>query len=132
MPRPPIPRAVPSPSAALGPAFRVAEAPASAHTDWSTRSVRMSMPTRGVRTTDPILDTPAAVGAFARALPTDVVFSHTTAAQLWGLWLPRRLQPERALHVMRPTDRAPIERLGCVSHRGLERREIVERGGVRV
>lgn len=90
------------------------------------------MPTRGVRTIDPILDTPAAVGAFALALPSDVVFSHTTAAQLWGLWLPRRLQPERALHVMRPTDRAPIERLGCVSHRGLERREIVERGGVRV
>lgn len=120
------------PSAASGPAFRVEEAFAAGHTDWSTRSARMLMPTRGVRSIDPIRDTSAAVGAFALALPSDVVFSHTTAARLWGLWLPRRLQGEHGLHVMRATGRPPIERSGCVPHRGLERREIVEQDGVRV
>ncbi|MCA1782478.1 MAG: hypothetical protein ABR500_08215 [Dermatophilaceae bacterium] len=73
--------------------------------------------------------------AFALALPDDVVFSHVTAARLWGLPLPRCLESpgdHDPLHVMRITSRPAVERSGCVHHRGLERRTVTRVKGVPV
>ena len=39
--------------------------------------------------------------AFAAALPADVVFSHVTACQLWGLTLPDPLDHQSQLDVLR-------------------------------
>ena len=133
MPRRPAARPVPSSTAARGPAFRTADALVAGHTDWSTRSARMPMPTRGVRTMVPLADVAERAAAFALVLPDDVVFSHETAARLWGLPLPRRLQVGGGpLHVARATPRPAIERGDCVHHRGLERRAVTEVGGLRV
>ena len=60
--------------------------------------------------------------AYVAALPADVTFSHITAAQLWDLPLPLPLEEQVALDVMRETTRGRIERHGCISHRGGERR----------
>ncbi len=92
----------------------------------------MMAPTKGVRSLAPLGGLGAEAAAFALALPDDAVFSHTTAARLWGLALPRRLEGETGLHVMRHSVRPPIERLGCVSHRGLERRETAVINGIPV
>lgn len=92
----------------------------------------MTRPTSSVRTLRPLREFPEYVGAFALALPDDVVFSHTTAARLWGIPLPRVLQEDRVLHVMRGTTRSRIVRQGCVSHKGLERRQVQEVGGLAV
>lgn len=57
------------------------------------------------------------------------------AAALHGLPLPRRLEAaacERALHVMAPTGDGPVERDGCIGHRGLQRRHTEFVDGVRV
>lgn len=123
---------LPTPSAVLGPAFRVGEAWELGHSDWSTRPSRMLTPTKGVRTLEVIAGVAANAAAFSLALPDDVVFSHTTAAMIHGLPLPTALQSEHDLHLMRETPRPPIERAGCVSHRGLERREAVDINGLRV
>lgn len=60
--------------------------------------------------------------AFLVALPSDVVLSHVTAAQPWDLPLPRGLEDQVALDVMRESSRARIQRHGCISHKGVERR----------
>jgi hypothetical protein len=70
------------------------------------------------------------VRAFALALPDDVSFSHVTAARLLELPTPRAWHPTEQLHVMRRSDRPPIERRGTVPHRGLERRSTVLVDGV--
>lgn len=135
MPRRPIARTVPTPSAMRGPAFRVRDAREDGHTDWSTRGARMLIPTTSVRAMTALDGLEERVAAFALALPDDVVFSHLTAARLWGLPLPRSLgshDDEDSLHVMRATDRSAIERAGCVHHRGMERRSVALVEGVRV
>jgi hypothetical protein len=125
-------RPAPAPSAVSGPAFRVSEALAAGHTSWSTSPRRMPTPTRSVRTLTPLESTRDRAAAFALALPEDVAFSHTTAARLWGLPLPRVLAEDRGLHVSRRTGRSRITRRGCLSHKGLERREVSSLGGLRV
>ena len=102
------------------------------HTVWSTAPARMTRPTSSVRTLRPLREFPEYVGAFALALPDDVVFSHTTAARLWRIPLPRALDEDRGLHVMRATARSRIVRKGCVSHKGLERRQVYRVGGLPV
>ena len=79
----------------------------------TTRSVRSLAEPRNVRDR---------AQAYLAALPADVTFSHITAAQLWGLPLPLPLEEQVALDVMRETTRGRIERHGCISHRGGERR----------
>ena len=132
MPRPPIRRTPPTPSAVCGPAFRTEEARAEGFTDWSLRALRMVKPTTGVRALEPIADPIALAAAFHLAVPDDAVFSHTTAARLWGLPLPPRLARHPQVHVMRGTGRSQLERRGCVSHRGLERRVTTSLGGLPV
>lgn len=132
MPHSPLLRPAPTPTAPVGPAFRVHDALAVGHTLWSTAPARMRRPTSSVRTLRPLREFPELVGAFALALPDDVVFSHTTAARLWRIPLPRALNEDRGLHVMRATPRSRIVRKGCISHKGLERRHVDEVGGLAV
>ena len=70
--------------------------------------------------------------AFALALPADCLFSHVSAAQLWGIPLPASLDDQVALDVMRATGKARIERHGCISHRGAECRVTTMVHGLRV
>ncbi len=93
----------------------------------------MHMPTRGVRSLAVIDDVIGRARAYALVLPDDVVFSHLTAARLWGLPLPWRLdRGDAPLDVMRRSGKARLERRGCVTHRGLERREVAMTAGLPV
>jgi hypothetical protein len=69
---------------------------------------------------------------FEAALPDDVAFSHVTAARLLGIPLPYMWRPDEPIHVMRNSSAPPIQRAGCASHRGLERRRVAVVGGLRV
>ncbi|WP_377641228.1 hypothetical protein [Oryzobacter terrae] len=88
--------------------------------------------TQSVRALESPSDVAARSAAFSLALPDDVVYSHITAARLWGLPLPRSLEAQVVLDVMRDTKRRPIERHGCRHHRGAEQRLVVPTQGVRV
>lgn len=92
----------------------------------------MTTPTRSVRTLTPLVSPADHAAAFALALPDDIAFSHTTAARLWGLPLPRLLAADPYLHITRHTSRPRIIRRGCVSHKGLERRVVSVVDGLRV
>ena len=70
--------------------------------------------------------------AFLVAMHGEVALSHVSAAQLWGLPLPRDLQDHHDLDVMCGADAGPVRREGCIGHRGLERRTVVRRDGVPV
>ena len=98
--------------------------------DW--RDDRLLRVTEGVRTLTPPSGVVGRAAAFSLALPPDCAFSHVTAARLWGLPLPQRLEDVDELDVMRDRGRPPVERRGCRGRRGLETRSVVERGGLRV
>lgn len=70
--------------------------------------------------------------AFLVAMHGDVALSHVSAAQVWGLPLPRDLQEQHDLDVMCGVGAGPVRRAGCIGHRGLERRAVVSRDGVPV
>ena len=98
------------------------------------RGTDLVAPTTGVRRLATAgADLRGRAAAFALALPEDVAFSHLTAARLHGLPTPSPWAgASEPLDTMRPTARPPVTRCGCRSHRGLESRTVVERGGVRV
>ena len=96
------------------------------------RHPALHLPTRSVRSAEPVVTLVERAHAFARALPHDIAFSHATAAQLLGLPMPDRFEKTVILDVMRDSCRTPIRRKLCVGHRGLESREVVEVSGVRV
>lgn len=125
-------RAAPQPTAIVGPAFRATEAMAAGMTRYACAPARMTAPTSSIRTIEPLKGLDEWTAAYALALPDDVVFSHITAARLWGLPLPRSIAAEPGLHVMRATDRPRIERLRCVHHKGLEHRAVATQSGLPV
>jgi len=88
-------------------------------------------PTRSVRTVTEPTSTRDRAAATVLALPDDVAFSHTTAAELWDLPLPRESEGGR-LHVIRPTTSSRVRRAGCQGHRGLESRETAVLKGLKV
>ena len=96
------------------------------------RHPALHLPTRSVRSTEPVVTVVERATAFARALPDDCAFSHGTAARLLGIPLPRRFEEPSRLDVMRHSRRTPVRRRGCAGHRGLESRSVVEVSGLRV
>lgn len=96
------------------------------------RTARVHAPTRGVRTASIPSSLRERAAAFALGMPEDTAFSHVTAAALLGLPLPGPLEVQVMLDVMRPTSVAQVRRRGCHGHRGLERREVLDVGGLRV
>lgn len=130
--RPPF---VPGPAdaAAAGPAFKARDAAEAGQSRRALSGRRLVIPTPSVRSPTPLRNLHERAAAYTLALPDDVVFSHLTAARAHGLPLPRHLdRPEDPVDLMRATSKAPIERAGCCSHRGLERRTAVRVGGLRV
>lgn len=96
------------------------------------RHPALHLPTRSVRSAEPLETVSERAAAFARALPQDIAFSHGTAALLLGIPLPGRFEKAAVLDVMRDSCRTPIRRKLCAGHRGLESREVVEARGLRV
>ena len=96
------------------------------------RGLDLARTTQSVRAPVPLTTLTARASAFALALPADSVFSHVTAAQLWGLTLPPRLARQTRLDVIRASERGRVTRHGCCGHRGLEIREVDVVRGVRV
>jgi hypothetical protein len=99
---------------------------------WRLRHPGLHTPTRSVRLAAPPGNEVERAAAFMAALPPDVAFSHVTAAQLWGLSLPRRLAGQEPLDVMRPSSATRIRRRGCLGHRGLESRTTARSQGLAV
>jgi hypothetical protein len=121
------------PSALAGRPFTVREARAAGLRYDQLRAAPVHAPTWAVRCLEVPGSLPARAAAFARGLPDDIAFSHVTAARLWGLPLPARLERDDAdLDVIRASSKERIRRKGCRGHRGLERRELVEVGGLSV
>lgn len=101
-------------------------------TDRQWRNPALIRHTRSVRSTQPLTKVVERARTFAAALPPDVAFSHVTAAQLWTIPLPSALESQEPLDVIRESRRAAVERRGCLSHRGAERRSLVVLEGLRV
>ncbi|HYN29662.1 MAG TPA: hypothetical protein VES95_07310 [Dermatophilaceae bacterium] len=98
---------------------------------WHLRDPLLSSPTRGVRSSVPLEGVLERARAVQLVLPADAAFSHVTAAQLWGLPLPRCAEAQRTLDVLRPAAAAASpRRRGCHGHRG--DRAVEELHGVRV
>lgn len=113
--------------------FLVADARASGLSRRQVDGARFFRPTSGVRSPIPLDGVTDRASAFTLALPDDAVFSHLTAAQLWGLALPWHLdRQDGPLEVMRESGKFRIERQGCASHRGLERRQTAQVSGLPV
>ena len=113
--------------------FTVREARAAGLRYDELRGTQLHAPTWGVRCVEEPGGLSARAAAFARGLPDDIAFSHVTAARLWHLPLPSHLEQEDAeLDVIRDSARERIRRRRCRGHKGLERRELVEVGGLRV
>ena len=110
--------------------FTVGSARGTGVPDWRLRDDALHVPTRSVRSTVSVDDVVARARAFRAALPDDIVFSHVTACQLWGLTLPDGVAGQAELDVLRETRRNRIRRAGCSGHRGLESRERATRHGV--
>jgi hypothetical protein len=96
------------------------------------RHPALHLPTRSVRSAEPVDTLVERACAFARALPQDVAFSHATAAVLLGIPIPGPFEKSPVLDVMRDSSRTPVRRKLCAGHRGLESREVVQARGLRV
>ena len=115
MPPPDLPPLPPGP-------LSLATARSHGLTDHQWRLPQLLRTTRSVRSVALPTNARERAASFRMALPDDVIFSHVTAAQLWGLPLPRGLENQVELDVMRDTSRGRIVRHGCLGHRGRERR----------
>lgn len=95
----------------------------------------LSHPTRGAH----VLDVPTTLVsralAFGVGMPSARAYSHLTSARLQRFPLPSALEEEAdsgPLHVMAETSDGRVMRAGCVGHRGLEIREVIEVDGLRL
>ncbi|UIJ34667.1 DUF559 domain-containing protein [Allobranchiibius sp. GilTou73] len=78
----------------------------------------LTRPFRGVRTTSPAVDLESRARALLTVLPDRAVFSHASAALLWGIPLPRRLESGEDLHITLPAGASTFVRGGVVVHDG--------------
>jgi hypothetical protein len=121
------------PSALTDRPFTVRDARAAGIRYDELRAAPLHAPTWAVRCVEEPKDLSDRAAAFARGLPDDTAFSHVTAARLWRLPLPSHLEEADAdLDVIRDSAKERIRRRGCLGHRGLERRELVDLDGLRV
>lgn len=91
---------------------------------WHLRDPALVTATRGVRRVGAPRSTRERAEVVARVLRHGQAFSHVTAAQLWGLPLPRALEDQVTLDVMGPSTKAVVRRKGCNGHLGVELREV--------
>ncbi|MET0975853.1 MAG: hypothetical protein ABWX82_09295 [Leifsonia sp.] len=97
-----------------------------------TRANDLSTPFRGVRSAGTADSVDALCHAYAVRMPETQYFSHATAAQLWGIPLPRRLETDPNLHVSAaPGSREPRMN-GIRGHRGAGDAAVTRSGGLAV
>jgi hypothetical protein len=115
------------------PPFLVSEALHRGVTRKQLRSRRLHAPVRGVRMDAARREDLRSVATAVRlALPPTAAFSHTTAAALWELPLPRDVSGLAPLHVSGPSGTRALDATGVVSHGGLPARDVVARHGLDV
>ena len=96
------------------------------------RRADLEHPTRGVHAlTQPSTLVERASG-YALGMSAVVAFSHVTAARLLQIPLPGWLETASTLDVMGLTAVTRVRRAGCIGHRGLESREVIDLAGLRV
>ncbi len=114
--------------------FTIHEARAAGMTDHQLRDPRLKAPTPGIRIWDgserPWLESVQAISS----LPGDHHLSHTTAARLWGIWLPPHLDRDWPVHVTgRKGTAGGRRRPGVLGHKAsLDPRDITEAGPFRL
>ncbi|MGM7671248.1 hypothetical protein [Microbacterium sp. A93] len=114
--------------------FTVAEATDAGFTQYRLRDARLTSPTRGIRmwdgATPPWFETLRAYSG----LEGEHYLSHTTAAQIWGLWVPFWLKIESPIHITgRKGATGARRRPEVVGHRAtLDPRDVVEVDGLRL
>ncbi len=98
------------------PVFAVREAPALGIPEHRLRRADLAAPFRGVRTTAP----PAAVEELCAAvrpvLRSDAFICGPTAARVWGIPLPRRLEEAQTVHIGHPHRVRPTRLQGTIGH----------------
>ncbi|TFD86226.1 hypothetical protein [Cryobacterium serini] len=57
--------------------------------------------------------------AYSKRMPSTHVFSHATAAMIHGIWLPRRLESDRRLHISVPAGTRAPQMVGIIGHEGV-------------
>ena len=120
------------PGVVAGP-VRVADALAAGVTRGRLRNRSLMSPVRGVRMSAELAgDLESRCRALGLILPDDAAFSHGTAAALWGLPLPRGIDPAEPVHVIGPAGRTVIEARGLAAHEGLRPDELARCRGLPV
>jgi hypothetical protein len=114
--------------------FTVHEARAAGMTDHQLRDPRLKSPTPGIRFWDGSERSWIESVQAIAALPGDHYLSHTTAARLWGIWLPPHLDQDWPLHVTgRKGTTGNRRRPGVIGHKAsLDPKDITEAGPFRL
>ncbi len=109
---------MPLPSGLTGRAFATTEASAEGVSRTRTRAQDLATPFRGVRI--PANNDPGDLElcrAYSTRMPRTQFFSHVTAAKLYGLPLPAKLQTDRRIHVAMVGDIGRVRMRGVIAHR---------------
>lgn len=122
----------PLPDALTGGPFSTREARSLGVRPQDLRSPELVVVTHGSRAVEEPTTLAVRAKAFLVAMHGDVALSHVTAARLWGLPLPARLESQEELDVMCAPTAGPVKREGCIGHRGLTRRTVTTHRGVAV
>lgn len=114
--------------------FTIHEARAAGMTDHQLRDPRLKSPTPGIRVWDGSERSWIESVQAIASLPGDHYLSHTTAARLWGIWLPPHLDRDWPVHVTgRKGATGARRRPGVVGHRAsLDTEDITEAGPFRL
>lgn len=128
-----MPDAQPLPDALDGRPFSVADAAASGVPAKRLRAKDLVAPFHGVRMPARLAgDFEARCRAYASRAGAAHCFTHATAARIWAIPLPTRLEHDERLHVLyRDAHRAP-RGVGVIGHKSASPVTIVEVGGLRV
>ncbi|NUL46992.1 hypothetical protein F7P69_17555 [Cellulosimicrobium funkei] len=114
--------------------FTAAEARAAGMTDYQLRHPGLVTATRGIRFWD-VGERPwAQMVQAVSSLPGDHYLSHSTAARLWGLWMPASLEEDLPIHITgRKGTAGSRRRPGIVGHKAkLHPSDVVEVDGHRL
>lgn len=95
-------------------------------------SDRFVRPTRGVRSSSPLVALSDRARGLRPVLRPDAAFSHVTAARMHGLPLSYAIEQDDRVHFIVPISAPRVRRPGSVCHRVLHERSIVEVDGLRV
>lgn len=81
------------------------------------RRADLTAPFRGIRSSTAVSTTSERCLAYLPLLAPDQCFSHTTAAVLWGIWIPLRLVEDPMIHVLSTGSSREPRMRGVYGHR---------------